>query len=219
MSEVLAVRDGDQVMRELAQTKAAVLDAQRVLIVGAGSIPRLLGELNASLADLGYMCVPIEPAQGLYKTFGDLLACPALAPLLQDQPAEPVPMVSAPAVAPVLALESTAVVLEPELSPPEPDPPAAPQLQLADVSALDMSRPINWKPGDVFISNPRVTLPHKCRKWLLDYLDVSDLENLSGMDVQLRSPNTTATELLTLKQFMAQYVFLERPAAEQSAAE
>lgn len=82
-----------------------------------------------------------------------------------------------------------------------------------------MSRPINWKPGDVFISNPRVTLPHKCRKWLLDYLDVSDLENLSGMDVQLRSPNTTATELLTLKQFMAQYVFLERPAAEQSAAE
>lgn len=213
MSEVLAVRESDQVMRELAQTKAAVLDAQRVLIVGAGSIPKLLGELNASLADLGYVCVPIEPAQGLYKTFGDLLACPALAQLLQEQSTRPLPAVSMPAEhVPVFG---RAVVVEPE--PPLSE--AGPPLLIADVSKLDMTKPINWRPGDVFVSNPRVTLPHKSRKWLLDYLDVSDLENLSGMDVQIRSPNTTTTELLTLKQFMAQYVFLERPAAEQSAAE
>ena len=71
----------------------------------------------------------------------------------------------------------------------------------------------------MFISNPRITLPHKSRKWILDSLDISDLENLSGIDVQIRSPNTTTTELLTLKQFMAQYVFHKRPVAEQSAAE
>jgi hypothetical protein len=233
MSEVLAVRGSDLVMRELAQTKASVIEAQRVLIVGAGALPKLLGELNDSLAELGYVCVPIEPAQGLYKTFADLLACPALAPLLAVEDKAPPSVVDAqiehhwPTPAP-----------EPLTVPPvEPDPqlwieePGFAERQIRalekslaipqapDVSKLDMSKPINWKLGDVFQDNPRVTLPHKCRKWLLDSLDISDLENLSGMDVQIRSPNTTTTELLTLKQFMAQYVFLERPVAEQSAAE
>jgi hypothetical protein len=239
MSEVLAVRGSDLVMRELAQTKASVIEAQRVLIVGAGALPKLLGELNDSLAELGYVCVPLEPAQGLYKTFADLLACPSLAPLLETT--ESVPAVTndrlnTPAVALApdpqlwaeevgdiereiraleesLALPQAPGVTDPIAADPEPLP------VLVDVSKLDMSKPINWKLGDVFQDNPRVTLPHKCRKWLLDSLDISDLENLSGMDVQIRSPNTTTTELLTLKQFMAQYVFHSRPAAEQSAAE
>ena len=224
MSEVLAVRGSDQVMRELAQTKASVIEAQRVLIVGAGALPKLLGELNDSLADLGYVCVPVEPAQGLYKTFADLLACPSLAPLLA---------VEAEALAPVIEPPLFYINASPEPVPVEPEPAdpdidrqilaleqslalsaAVPESAEADVSKLDMTKPINWKLGDVFISNPRVTLPHKRRKWILDSLDVADLDSLTGMDVLLRSPNTTTTELMTLKQFMAQYVFHERPAAE-----
>lgn len=240
MSEVLAVRESDLVMRELAQAKASVIEAQRVLIVGAGSIPKLLGELNNSLADLGYVCVPIEPAQGLYKTFADLLACPSLAPLLTVEEKAPVPIFD---IQPVygggqLLLGAAALNPEPQVWAEEPgfaerqiraleESLAIPQaldvpeplLSVVDVSKLDMSKPINWKLGDVFQDNPRVTLPHKRRKWLLDSLDISDLENLSGMDVQIRSPNTTTTELMTLKQFMAKYVFLERPVTEQSAAE
>lgn len=216
MSAVLAVRDSDLVMRELAQTKASVIEAQRVLIVGAGSIPKLLGELNASLADLGYVCVPLEPAQGLYKTFGDLLACPSLAPLLQEHSIEAAAVVQQPAALPELSLEIAGAGAEPEQHQPAPAPP---DLPVVDVSTLDMSKPMNWKAGDVFVSNPRITLPHQRRKWLLDFLDLSDLDNLTGVDVQIRSPNTITTELMTLKQFMAQYVFLERPAAEQSAAE
>lgn len=232
MSEVLAVRGSDLVMRELAQTKASVIEAQRVLIVGAGALPRLLGELNDSLAELGYVCVPIEPAQGLYKTFADLLACPSLAPLLAAT--ELVPVVDDFALEPdpqlwnegpdfaerqiralevSLAIPHSLAVTEPAGADPEPLP------VVVEVSKLDMSKPINWKLGDVFISNPRVTLPHKVRKWILDSLDVTDLEKLHGVDVQLRSPNTTTTELMTLKQFMAGYLFLRRPAAEQSAAE
>lgn len=245
MSEVLAVRESDLVMRELAQTKASVIEAQRVLIVGAGALPKLLGELNDSLAELGYVCVPIEPAQGLYKTFADLLACPSLAPLLsaaevvddaQISAIEPDPQQSpyAPYVPEgarladadsldessdvdrqILALEQSLA-----LSSGEPEPAdSGPGRMLVNVQGLDMTKPINWKLGDVFASNPRVTLPNKCRKWLLDSLDISDMENLSGMDVQLRSPNTVTTELMTLKQFMTQYVFHSRPVAEQSAAE
>lgn len=250
MSEELAVRGSDLVMRELAQAKASVIEAQRVLIVGAGSIPKLLGELNTSLAELGYVCVPLEPAQGLYKTFADLLACPSLAPLLEttevgqvltdDRPhthgvaIEPDPQQSYAPYVPEGARQADAALDESSsverqifaleqslaLSSAAPEPVAAEPLPVvADVSKLDMTKPINWKLGDVFQDNPRFTLPHKCRKWLLDSLDISDLENLTGMDVQIRSPNTTTTELLTLKQFMAQYVFHSRPAAEQSAAE
>lgn len=211
MSEVLAGRDSDLVLRELAQTTASVIEAQRVLIVGAGSIPKLLGELNRSLAPLGFVCTPLEPAQGLYKTFADLLACPSLAPLLTSN-LEPVPAVlHAPAVLPVPAPV-------PEIEAPQPAEPE-PSLPVVDVSKLDMSKPINWKSGDIFISNPRVTLAHQCRKWVLDSFDVADLDSLTGMDVQLKSPNTTTTELLTLKLFMAQYVFFERPPTKQSAAE
>ena len=239
MSEQLAVRGSDLVMRELAQTKASVIEAQRVLLVGAGALPKLLGELNDSLAELGYVCVPIEPAQGLYKTFADLLACPSLAPLLEtpelvkvvpdDWPNTPVGTLEPDpqlwdeeagaiereirALEASLAIPHSLAVTEPVAADPAPLP------AMVDVLKLDMSKPINWKLGDVFQDNPRFTLPHKCRKWLLDSLDISDMENLSGMDVQIRSPNTTTTELLTLKQFMAQYVFHSRPVAEQSAAE
>lgn len=227
MSEVLTVRDSDQVMRELAQTKAAVIEAQRVLIVGAGALPKLLGELNDSLADLGYVCVPIEPAQGLYKTFADLLECPSLAPLLQPQ--EVPPTVTAAPEPQSLAEEANDIereirALEDSLAIPvsrdvtefavvNPSP------AVADVSKLDMTKPINWKLGDVFQDNPRITLPHKRRKWILDMLDVSDWATLTGIDVQIRSPNTSTTELWSLTSFMARYVFLERPVAEQSAAE
>lgn len=234
MSEVLAVRGSDQVMRELAQTKASVIEAKRVLIVGAGAIPKLLGELNDSLAELGYVCVPLEPAQGLYKTFADLLACPSLAPLLQPQEVPTVAVDTSPTVAAApdpqpwaeeaSDIEREIRALEESLAIPvsrDVTEFGATEQAVVNLSglSLDMSKPINWKLGDVFISNPRITLPHKSRKWILDSLDVSDLENLSGIDVQIRSPNTTTTELLTLKQFMAQYVFHKRPAAEQSAAE
>ena len=82
---------------------------------------------------------------------------------------------------------------------------------VVDVPKLDMTKPVNWELGDVFQDNPRITLPHKCRKWLLD--------SLSETDVQIKSPNTTTTELLSLTQFMARYVFHSRPIVEQSAAE
>lgn len=200
MSEVLAVRGSDEVMRELAQATESVKEAKRVLIVGAGSIPRLMAELNTSLADLGYMCVPIEPAQGAYKTFADLLACPTLAAVVRELEPEAI----APA-AEALFLVNVA---------PEPSPPVV----LPNVTKLDMSRPINWQPGDVFQDNPRITLPHKRRKWLLDSLDVYDWESLRG-DVEIKSPNTSTTELMALDHFMARYVFLERPAVEQSTAE
>lgn len=228
MSEQLAVRDSDLVMRELAQTKASVIEAQRVLLVGAGAIPKLLGELNDSLAELGYVCVPIEPAQGLYKTFADLLACPSLAPLLETT--ELVQVVAddrpqSPAVAepdPQQLDEDPSVIerqiraLERSLAGAVPSDVTVPAVTNAeqcvvDVPKLDMTKPANWELGDVFQDNPRITLPHKCRKWLLD--------SLSGTDVQIRSPNTTTTELLSLTQFMARYVFHSRPCVEQSAAE
>ncbi|WP_219097724.1 hypothetical protein [Pseudomonas sp. UMAB-40] len=227
MSEVLAVRESDLVMRDLAQAKTSVIEAQRVLIVGANSIPKLLVELNTSLADLGYVCVPIQPAQGLYKTFADLLECPSLAPLLSatevvsdapdieldPPPADDEELIQAENQ--IIALEESLALSRNATEPVAVDSLSAP----VEVWKLDMSKPINWKLGDVFQDNPRITLPHKCRKWILDSLDISDLANLSGMDVQIRSPNTTTTELLTLKQFMAQYVFHSRPVAEQSAAE
>ena len=236
MSEVLAVRGSDQVMRELAQTKASVIEAKRVLIVGAGALPKLLGELNDSLAELGYVCVPLEPAQGLYKTFADLLACPVLSALHDVEP-EPMKPLRESYSGHSEAIPFGAYLPcddgQDDLPPPPPENPPAPAVAVVAepipepepmsvqpvAVKLDMSKPINWKLGDVFISNPRITLPHKSRKWILDSLDISDLENLSGIDVQIRSPNTTTTELLTLKQFMAQYVFHKRPVAEQSAAE
>lgn len=225
MSDVLAVRDSDLVMRELAQATASVIEAQRVIIVGAGSIPKLLGELNSGLRGLGYVCVPLEPAQGLYKTFADLLACPSLAPLLQEPCLDPAGIVHQSESPPkpenerAKANALSAIPFSSYVPGLHDQEQAAPEPSTVDVSTLDMSKPINWKAGDVFISNPRITLPHQRRKWLLDFLDLSDLDNLTGVDVQIRSPNTTTTELMTLKQFMAQYVFLERPAAEQSATE
>lgn len=228
MSEQLAVRDSDLVMRELAQTKASVIEAQRVLLVGAGAIPKLLGELNDSLAELGYVCVPIEPAQGLYKTFADLLACPSLAPLLEstelvqvvadDRPQSPVaaepdpqqldedPSVSERQIRALERSLAGAVSSDVTVLAVTNAKPCA-----VVVPKLDMTKPVNWKLGDVFQDNPRITLPHKCCKWLLD--------SLSGTDVEIRSPNTTTTELLSLTQFMARYVFHSRPIVEQSAAE
>ena len=87
--------------------------------------------------------------------------------------------------------------------------------RVVDVSHLDMTKPINWKMGDVFQESG----PNKSRKWILDSLDVSDWTCLRGIDVQIRSPNTTTTELLSLELFMTSYVFIERPVAEQSTAE
>lgn len=257
MSEVLAVRGSDLVMRELAQAKASVIEAQRVLIFCAGSIPKLLDELNGCLAELGYVCVPIEPAQGLYKTFADLLACPTLAPLLESKelgqmvddervhihgvgvtpdwaPASKYPSSglseAVPFHSPIPATDDPKSVVESLHSTEDPaaterliqvleDSLAAKGARIVDVSNLDMAKPINWKLGDVFQDNPRITLPHKRRKWILDSLDVSDWANLRGIDVQVRSPNTTTTELWSLERFMASYVFLERPAAGQTGAE
>lgn len=242
MSEVLAVRGSELVMRELAQAKASVIEAQRVLIVGAGSIPKLLGELNDSLAELGYVCVPIEPAQGLYKTFADLQECPSLAPLLSvsaptaGPDAELAPALNLPIgqgeAIPFANYLPTEPPLNPDVAAASEDPEATerlirvleeslalPEARVVDVSHLDMAKPINWKLGDVFQDNPRITLPHKRRKWILDSLDVSDWTCLRGIDVQIRSPNTTTTELLSLELFMASYVFIERPVAEQSTAE
>lgn len=230
MSEVLAVRGSDLVMRELAQAKASVIEAQRVLIVGAGSIPKLLGELNDSLAELGYVCVPIVPAQGLYKTFADLLECPSLAPLLsvsassdaleaklapalkhQGGLSEAIPFgaylpsdpPSNPDVAAVTedhdATERLIRALEKSLAIHEP--------RVVDVSHLDMTNPANWKMGDVFQESG----PNKSRKWILD--------SLSSIDILIRSPNTTTTELWSTARFKSTHMFLERPVAEQSTAE
>lgn len=232
MSEEKAVRGSDEVMRELVKTSNDIEQARRVLIVGAGAIPRLLGELNDSLASLGYKCVPIEPATGLYKTFADLLACPVLSALHDDLPLAvelaPAPQVSA--TGPVPSGLSEAIPFgsylpshEPEESPPtppddtpapvalvEPEPVQDPVPAPAPASKPDMRHPANWQPGDVFTENPRFTLPHKQRRWVLESID--------EVDVELRSPHTSSSELLTLEHFVARFVFVERPAVEQSAA-
>jgi hypothetical protein len=234
MSEEKVSRGCDQVLRELVQTKEDVEKARQVLIVGAGSFPRLLAELNVTLAGLGHVCVPIEPATGLYKTFADLLACPVLA--LEEPPALPelVPDVTptlkvhAPPGGQSLAIPFGVYLpcdVEPELLPPPPPPgpaaaaePVPVQEQAEKPRQPDMRKPVNWKIGDIFTEHPRFTLPHKQRRWILDSLDISDLANLKGMDVEIRSPNTTATELHTLEHFMERFVFVERPVVEQTPA-
>lgn len=71
-----------------------------------------------------------------------------------------------------------------------------------------MGYPETWKVGDIFEDHPRYTLLHKVRKWVLVAFD--------DTDVELQSPNTSSTELVTQAMFRQRYVFHSRP---QSVAE
>jgi hypothetical protein len=112
--------------------------------------------------------------------------------------------VEAPAAAEAHALQiddaQPALAAEPsvEADPaPLPDPPApVPELPYRDVL---MNYPETWTVGDVFEDHPRYTLMHKRRKWVLESFD--------GSDVELRSPNTTSTDLIPLETFQSRYVF------------
>lgn len=175
-----------------------------------------------------------EAVGPLFKTFADILACPSLSHLFGD-PIQPVqaepqlpylsglfakfysgvteplmpfstnPAPEAPCVAeaaevpacddqaplkPVPAAEAV-----PEASP---DQAPAPVPDIPYRSVL-MGYPETWAAGDVFEDHPRYTLMGQRRKWVLVSFDADGVE--------LGRPNTTSTDLITLKTFQTRYVF------------
>lgn len=203
MSETVLARESDVVVRELADLTRDVVNARRVLIVGAARRPLLIDELNRALIPLGIMCQETVPgiAQDFEMppayhpqpptSYGDLLASPGLSRLLDDPPSQVVE--PAPAV-----LEELAPQTQPDPVPaPEPAPLPAPK-----PPRPDMSKPENWEFGDIFTENPRFTMLHLRKKWIFIGVD-SD-------GVELRSQSSDTTELLSIDQFMRGYVFHAR---------
>ncbi|QSL90440.1 hypothetical protein [Pseudomonas atacamensis] len=198
MCEPVEVRGGDEVVRDLLVLDRQVQEARKVLVIDGEKRPQLLAELNRSLEGLGLQCVAIgegatipTPADG---------ACLGVAACKSFADIELLPVIELP------------VVIE-EL------PSAAPPAAIEPVKPCekpDMTKPINWKRGDVFTENPRFTLVHQRREWVLNTLDVADHESLRGVDVEIQAAGTDDSELMTIQQFMAGYVFVRRP---QSTAE
>ncbi|WP_438281424.1 hypothetical protein [Pseudomonas alabamensis] len=60
------------------------------------------------------------------------------------------------------------------------------------VAKLDITKPANWKRGDVFTENPRFTLLHQQREWFIK--DIDDLDSpLSELDVEIDRMNAIRT--------------------------
>ncbi|KTT16886.1 hypothetical protein NS96R_14130 [Pseudomonas parafulva] len=191
------------VLQELERVGKVVDIAQRVILVGDTHRAVLAGELGTKLAHLGLKVELLEPTipallkpsenhGDLYKSFADVLSCPSLAHLFGSQ----ADVQDEPDPAPEAEPEVVQVNAVPAPAPPKPN------------RKVLMNDPATWRPGDMFQDNPRHTLMHKVRKWLL--VDFDDC------GVELKSPNTDATELLPLDMFCQRYVFV---AHAQSGAE
>lgn len=223
-------RSTDDVLQELKRVGEAVDTARRVIIIGGGHRAALVGCLNEKLASMGLavtaadpaVCVPVEPEPvgPLFQTFGQILACPSLRHLFGDM-VEPPPVLTAPEPNPdpepctdvlmptddvtdqireqfrrMLAAPGTAfITVEPEQAP-APTPEPVPNLPYR---AVLMKQPKTWTVGDVFEDHPRYVLASKRRKWVYEGHD--------DLGVELRSPNTSSTDLVSLELFQTRYVF------------
>lgn len=218
------------VVQELTRLEQHAAQARQVLVICGGARPALLTQLRGILAPIGIECVEIEPrGQQEYfdslpaaervpvQSFAELLASPALAQLMND-----------PLPAPALVIEqAVADDLIVSVSEPEPHPVEIPSPAVTEVvTALvkpDMTKPINWKRGDIFSENPKFTLQHMRREWFIKAMDVSDRDTLTGIDIEIERVNANRTELLTIEQFMRSYVFVRHadadalPVAESTA--
>ena len=65
--------------------------------------------------------------------------------------------------------------------------------------AVLMKQPQTWTVGDMFEDHPRYVLASKRRKWVYEGHD--------ELGVELRSPNTSSTDLVSLELFQTRYVF------------
>lgn len=219
------------VVQELTRLEQHAAQARQVLVICGGARPALLTQLRGILAPIGIECVEIEPrGQQEYfdalpaaervpvQSFAELLASPALAQLMTD----PVP---APAFVMTQTIGDHLLVGPDDL---EPQPLEVPAPVVAETVPapvkLDMTRPINWKRGDIFTESAKTTLPHQRREWFIKSLDVGDRETLTGMDIEIERVNANLTELMTIEQFMRRYVFVRRgelpePQATESTSE
>lgn len=219
----LQARSTDDVLQEIKRVGEVVDTARRVILVGGGHRSGLVSQLSSRLHDCGLVVTVAEPHDSLesiapdkvgplFKTFADILACPSLSHLFGDvvEPAPPAqhPLVNtfeetfrglSAALRPdpeQIQADQPAPSVEAVLEPLPGPAPALPDIPYRDVL---MGYPETWTPGDVFEDHPRYTLMHKRRKWVLESFDATDVE--------LRSPNTTSVELITLEAFQARYVF------------
>lgn len=158
-------------------------------------------------------------------SFAELLASPVLAPLMADPPQS---TITTPAADVAPLVPTAAISLEGK----EPVAQAAPSaLAVSDyaelvktseplelvsdsplqpeepVAKLDMTKPANWKRGDVFTENPRFTLLHQQREWFIKDIDELD-GSLSELDVEIERVNANQNQLMTIQQFMRGYVFV-----------
>jgi hypothetical protein len=210
----LQARSTDDVLQEIERVGEVVDTARRVILVGGGHRSFLIGQLSERLKGLGLVVTVADPADivessepvgPLLKTFADILACPSLSHLFGDgvEPARAI--LEAPAAAEVLSLQidddQPALAPEPVVETvlaPLPDPERAPVPDIPYRTVL-MGYPETWTEGDVFEDHPRYTLMHLRRKWVLVSFDADGVE--------LGSPNTTSTDLITLEAFQSRYVF------------
>lgn len=231
----LKARSTDDVLQEIKRVGEVVDTARRVIVIGGGHRSMLVGQISERLKTLGLVVTCADPADiiepseteavgPLFKSFADILACPSLSHLFGDV-VESVPEVSAPVVQRsdplgLLAILHGAAAPEPVVqileqipddqpvpSPepiaqavlePLPDPAPTPVPDIPYRNVL-MGYPETWTVGDVFEDHPRYTLMHLRRKWVLVSFDADGVE--------LGSPNTTSTDLITLETFQTRYVF------------
>lgn len=219
-SEQVEIVGVSAAVQELTRLEQHAAQARQVLVVVGEARPKLLAQLRDALVPIGIDCVEVPP-QGQQEyfdalpaaervsigSFAELLASPELAPLMRDV-REPVPVLQAELD------EPAAVDLEAEppapapMREPEPDPVPAPVLP-AKVAKPDMTKPINWKKGDIFTE--RFELPHHRLEWALASFDVHDKATLTGMDIEVEQVGGDQSELMTIEQFMRSYLFVRRP--------
>lgn len=169
------------------------------------------------------------------QSFAELLASPELAPLMIDPLADPQSLLYEDAPTTEQERIELLASLERVLAPaPEPAPVAQVESRPSIADTIrevfadcathapstpkpDMTRPANWKPGDIFSESPKLTLPHLRREWFIKEMDaIGAGGDLTGLNIEIERVNANRTELLTIEQFQRTYVFVRH--AETAAA-
>lgn len=204
-----------EVVQELTRIEQHAAQARKVLVVTGSTRPVLLAQLREALVPIGIDCVEVEPRgqqeyfDGLpeaqrvsIQSFAELLASPELARLMND----PLPVLVREEAEPLYIAQEADPGPVP-VADPVPAPTPAPAI--APKSAkLDMTKPINWKSGDIFTE--RFELPHHRLEWALGSFDVHDKAALTGIDIEIAQVGGDQSALMTIEQFMRSYVFVRR---------
>jgi len=167
------------------------------------------------------------------QSFAQLLASPELAPLMNDPGCDPqspqyedAPTTEQERIELMASLERVLAPV-PELDPivqVESRPSIADTIMEAFADCAthkpsppkpDMTRPVNWKLGDIFSESPKLTLAHLRREWFIKEMDaVSAGGDLTGLNIEIERVNANRTELLTIEQFQRTYVFVRHAQTE-----